>query len=1008
MPGCTQELSSCQSLETHIVRSCRRQEYQALQDYLTSNSKQYCIPCNRIWSRGDNCPSCRDLPNEDPVFAPTNIAPNIALVPLPEAPPILAEAEQEAANFIQGYDMEMLITRVLKAQVKTIQYPPKRLRNLIKRAYSKCLQDICDSPLALELHARKFAFHKFILAHRGTKDETPQTQRDFISKRLCDWETLPIANIIDIICTHPIAPLSRRQRRKPTVEWAQPDFNIANCKRYMRLGRMKDAVNSLDSAGVHAPCDDIIRQLKEKHPESEELLPPATNALQNRAIHLERKHLEASIQGFPRGSACGPSGERVEFLTSLLRGPDEDTFWSLLCAFGNKMVSGSFPASISAYYGAAKLLPLKKKDGGVRPIAVGEIWRRIVGKSCAHLVKVKMSQLLRPHQLGVGISTGAEAIVHATAAITEKNAASPNLTTLQVDFKNAFNLVSRSKLLEQVAIHCPEISSYVEWLYSVNAKLFIPKSDRILLSSTGVQQGDPLGPLLFSLVLNVLITRIKEAVPELILNAWYLDDGVLIGQTDAIKKAYDLIVQEGPALGLHLNPAKCVLFWPNAVAEWSDFPQSLVRTTDGMVVLGSPIGSDAFIRTHVRAKVEQISNLMRTVKDLQDPQEELLLLRACVGFPKLVFTVRTTPSQTISNELNDFECKVGEMIHHILGTPLTAVQRELWSLPTSMAGFGIPIISAQANGAFLASVTSTLPLQRGLGCNSVRRALEASYDHVSTFFTLPELDINNFSSVSQHNIKAAQDIITRNRIFEAAEERTKALINGRTSNYANSWLFCPPLEYEDYRINPHTFQCLLKYHSGIPILSAAKRCPECHTEMDVFGDHAIACSVTNERIMKHNAMTRVLHQLAIKAGYSARVELAHGEHDRMGDVVITGFRNGRDLWIDTAITSTLCPTYRRGGAANPLSAAENRFQHKLNRYEEERRDIQFLPVIFETLGGVAVKSAHFLKDLADAVAMNSFEGGKQSLQYIKSKLSMTLQKANGHMIASRCLSYTPI
>jgi hypothetical protein len=60
------------------------------------------------------------------------------------------------------------------------------------------------------------------------------------------------------------------------------------------------------------------------------------------------------------------------------------------------MMDGKFPTEMAALYGSAKLIPLKKKNNGVRPIAVGEVWRRITGKYCP----TKLERLLRsilPH-----------------------------------------------------------------------------------------------------------------------------------------------------------------------------------------------------------------------------------------------------------------------------------------------------------------------------------------------------------------------------------------------------------------------------------------------------------------------------------------------------------------------------------------------------------------------------------------------------------------------------------
>ena len=62
----------------------------------------------------------------------------------------------------------------------------------------------------------------------------------------------------------------------------------------------------------------------------------------------------------------------------------------------------------------ATLLASKKKNGGHRPIAVGEVLRRLVSKYLATLVHHQVLALLSPLQLGVG---GCEALVHATSRL---------------------------------------------------------------------------------------------------------------------------------------------------------------------------------------------------------------------------------------------------------------------------------------------------------------------------------------------------------------------------------------------------------------------------------------------------------------------------------------------------------------------------------------------------------------------------------------------------------------
>ncbi|KAL5482057.1 hypothetical protein EMCRGX_G022338 [Ephydatia muelleri] len=62
---------------------------------------------------------------------------------------------------------------------------------------------------------------------------------------------------------------------------------------------------------------------------------------------------------------------------------------------------------------------------------------------------------------------------------------------------------------------------------------------------TGVQQGDPLGPMLFALVLHKLVSSIDadDGCLNLILQTWYLDDGVLAVRCAQAKKLLSVLLE---------------------------------------------------------------------------------------------------------------------------------------------------------------------------------------------------------------------------------------------------------------------------------------------------------------------------------------------------------------------------------------------------------------------------------------------------------------------------------
>ena len=86
--------------------------------------------------------------------------------------------------------------------------------------------------------------------------------------------------------------------------------------------------------------------------------------------------------------APGPSSLRPSHLREAVACPSPDRAHEMLSAltkFINLLAAGQVPSSIRPYLCGATLLACKKKNGGLHPIAVGEVLRRLVSK-CLTLV----------------------------------------------------------------------------------------------------------------------------------------------------------------------------------------------------------------------------------------------------------------------------------------------------------------------------------------------------------------------------------------------------------------------------------------------------------------------------------------------------------------------------------------------------------------------------------------------------------------------------------------------
>ena len=103
--------------------------------------------------------------------------------------------------------------------------------------------------------------------------------------------------------------------------------------------------------------------------------------------------------------------------------------------------------------------------------------------------------------------------------------------------------------------------------------------------------GCPLGLQGFALTLHPIVEKIGREIPNLLIHAWYLDDGTLCRSPDDLCAALAIIEADGPSRGLYSNRSKSLLHIPlDVLLEHNPLPSALPITRDGFDLLGSVIG----------------------------------------------------------------------------------------------------------------------------------------------------------------------------------------------------------------------------------------------------------------------------------------------------------------------------------------------------------------------------------------------------------------------------------
>ena len=415
------------------------------------------------------------------------------------------------------------LTTIFQAPCPTLKHVPKGVRDSWAMVVSECLSAVCDAPADLSRWSKLFMLAKCVLASPATAHRLHwQEILALVRSRIDRW----LAGDLEVLWLEAVAG-GKTLSKHVQSSGSRQSSNIRRAKLAVQDGQYSKAIMALTSDGLATPSAEVLEEMLSKHPQA---APPTLPSGQvPPPLTVSELAVKRGVRSFPNGLSPGPSGLRPSHLREAMGCPSPDRanwFLTSLTRFLNLLAAGRDPPTITPHLCGTSLLASRKRNGGHRPIAVGEVLRRLVSKCLASLTRSPAISLFAPLQLGVSVQGGCEAIVHVTSQLMTSLQDNQHWTLL-LDFLSAFNSISREAMIVECCRCLPGLSAWMESCYSCHPPLHLGKD--VIHSCCGVQQGDPLGPLGFSLTLHPIVEHIKAEVPSLALNAWYLDDGTLVG-----------------------------------------------------------------------------------------------------------------------------------------------------------------------------------------------------------------------------------------------------------------------------------------------------------------------------------------------------------------------------------------------------------------------------------------------------------------------------------------------
>ena len=250
---------------------------------------------------------------------------------------------------------------------------------------------------------------------------------------------------------------------------------------------------------------------------------------------------------------------------------------------------------------ACRLIPLNKNPG-VRPIGIGEILRRIIGKSIGWILKRDIQSAAGPLQASTGLKGGAEATIHTMKDLFESEETD---AVILVDASNAFNSLNQAVALHNIQYTCPEFSIILNNTYREPSRLIVLGKWEIS-SQEGTTQGDNLAMPFYALGTTTLLNFLKANVTS-IRQVWLADDATAAGKLKPLKDWWSAVIAEGAKIGYNVNEAKSWLIIKNPEmlqeAKTLFHDTAIKFTVEDKRHLGASLGSNSFRVQYVSEKV---------------------------------------------------------------------------------------------------------------------------------------------------------------------------------------------------------------------------------------------------------------------------------------------------------------------------------------------------------------------------------------------------------------------
>ena len=755
---------------------------------------------------------------------------------------------------------------------------------------------------------------------------------------------------------------------------------------------------------------------------------------------------------------------------------DADVLIIEITNFLNRTIANpSVPLFISRFIAGAEEIAIGKKDGSIRNIAMVMVFRKIAGKVGLQQNKSDIKDLFDGNQLGCGATNGTDKMFHLANLA---NVINPTHDLVKNDCTAAFPNISSTAVLKAVEKDIPSMFNMMKALIGVDSNsVYAGCKEGIqdLPIFEGVPQGAPESPV----CLGVVKRPVTLAAGKMLSNGWtmdYMDDNNAGGITTELIDMCNYVVEAGAPLGLFLSAKKCeVLLGVKASLEEARYDQQRwvennnispeqVRINPansqgsdaefyGMITMGAPVGSTAFIQNFMLNLVQELKLKFEKIPTVDNPQVEYALLRICMSsiINHILRLVRPSETVLLVSEVSILQRKCVAAILR-----LNAITDQTFTVVRLDAGGNLGFIEDIAEPAWVASMIgslllarSKLPLLDAIVADIVLSfddldslSLATMMEHeqypkiiqeffitakklqdadpnisITTLLAMPEAQLNRLKLQnllgSHMRAKRAEDY--KAALFEKGDATGVAVWDSISNKQSFAWVNAEPTSPAMRMTSAQWLTAFrTRVSADLPGIEMGLTC-NCggNPKVDPKGYHFAKCKNMNGlTIASHNGVNQDFASYLKAAGIACSTTFPppfldiyseeSGTNNTTGDIMIYGGARGNTL-LDTRITNPVTALVERGHYAEAGQAARESELEKNRKYKQpcEAVNIRFIPICFESFGRWGGAVTQLFNDTNSVAADNKKINVSSIINYWERRISMSIVKGVANAMNAR-------